>query len=58
MKATAVAPLRFVPVILTEVPAVPLDGENELIVGELATVTVTEEVAELRTASSARAVSV
>ena len=31
---TAVAPLRFVPVIVTDVPAGPLDGVKVVIVGE------------------------
>jgi len=32
-KLTAVAPLKFVPVIVIDVPAPPLDGENDVIVG-------------------------
>jgi hypothetical protein len=33
LKLTAVAPVKFVPVTVTEVPAGPLDGANDVIVG-------------------------
>ena len=36
LKATAVAPVKFVPLIVTLVPAVPLVGAKPVIVGALA----------------------
>ena len=39
LKTTEVVPVKFVPVIVTLVPDGPLVGENELIVGEPAGVT-------------------
>jgi len=36
LKATAVAPMKFVPVMVTAVPTGPLDGVNEVIVGGVA----------------------
>ena len=40
LNLTAVAPVRFVPLICTEVPTGPLVGVNEVIVGSCAAVTV------------------
>jgi hypothetical protein len=45
LKRTAVAPVKFVPVIVTEVPACPEVGENEVIVGAATTVKFAELVA-------------
>jgi len=45
LKRTAVAPVKFVPVIVTEVPAGPEVGENEVMVGAATTVNLVELVA-------------
>ncbi len=45
LNATAVAPVKFVPVIVTEVPTGPDVGENEVIVGAATTVNLVELVA-------------
>src|SRR5438445_2008889 len=58
LNVTAVAPVKFVPVIVTMVPTGPLVGVKLLIVGGLTTVTLTAEVAVLPAASRAIAVRV
>jgi hypothetical protein len=45
LKATLVAPVRFVPVMITEVPTAPLAGLNPVMVGACTTVNVSAEVA-------------
>ena len=44
-KVTAVAPVKLVPLIITEVPLPPVFGENEPIVGAAAKVKVPVDVA-------------
>ena len=57
LNATAVAPVKFVPVIVTMVPSGPLVGVKLVIVGGFTTVTLTAlEVAVLPAASRATAV--
>src|SRR2546421_17373 len=57
LNVTAVAPVKFVPVIVTVLPTGPLVGVKLVIVGAFETVTVTEaEVVVLPAASRARAV--
>jgi hypothetical protein len=58
LNETEVAPVRLPPAIVTVLPTGPLVGENELIDGPVETVTFADDVAELRTASSARAATV
>jgi hypothetical protein len=47
LNVTAVAPVRFEPLIVTAVPGDPLAGENELSVGAKSVVLVTLKLAEL-----------
>ena len=59
LNVTPVAPVKFVPVIVTLVPTGPLEGVKLVIVGRLFTVTLTAaEVDVLPAASRATAVSV
>src|SRR5947199_8900033 len=57
LNSTAVAPVKFVPLIVTLVPTGPLVGVKPVIVGALTTVTLTAAVAVLPAASRATAVS-
>ena len=45
LKATALAPVRFVPVIVTELPTPPVAGLNDVIVGGARTAKLAELVA-------------
>ena len=58
LNRTAVAPMKFVPLIVTLVPAGPLPGVKLVIVGGLETVTVTGSDVHVVTRSRATAVRV
>src|SRR2546425_13118375 len=55
LNITAVAPVKFVPLIVTLVPTGPLIGVKPVIVGGLTTVTLTAAVAVLPAPSRAKA---
>jgi len=52
LNLTSVAPVKFVPLIVTAVPTGPLCGENDVIVGAAANATSTRSPADSRTASA------